>query len=245
MSSKGEEGFISHYIPDYLKFDPDLIGAYGPRWFNMHDRYNQVNSIIELCRENPTTKNAIIQIFDIKDLANQKRGTCTLSLQFIIRNEKLTLITTMRSNDAYLGMLHDIYSFTMLQEVVASELGYDVGEYIHNVGSLHIYKDKIDFVNIYLNEGIQASKAMPDMPLGNSIKNISWLLKIEEAIRIGNISEVDELWEIDNYWKDLVRLLLVYTYYKEKQVDKCIEIHDKFHFQLYKVYVMDIINRLS
>lgn len=243
MSAKGEKAFISHYIPEYSKFDPDLIGAYGPRWFNMHNSHNQVHSIIELCRKNAMTKNAVIQIFDLEDLAKNSKGTCTLNLQFIIRKQKLTLITTMRSNDAYLGLPHDIYSFTMLQEVVASELGYDVGEYIHNIGSLHLYNEKLELAKTYLSEGIQATKSMPAMPRGDAMKNITWLLGIEERIRKGEIDEIDESWQVEDYWKDLARLLLVFNVRKQRQ--DCIAIHDKFHNQFYKPYVMDIINWIS
>jgi len=245
MSGEGEKAFISHYIPNYPDFDKHLIGAYGPRLFNLHDSYDQVSSIIELLRQNETTRNAVIQIFDAKDLAKNSKGTCTLNLQFINRNNKLTLITTMRSNDAYLGLPHDIYSFTMLQELVASELEIEVGDYIHNVGSLHLYDHKIEAANTYLDEGIQATKSMPKMPGGPSMEKIRWLLEIENKIRGGEITEVDDSWEVEDYWKDLVRLLLVIVFARAEQNDECSEIHDSFHDVFYKPYVMDMINRMS
>ena len=67
-------------------------------------------------------------------------------LQFLIRKDKLNLITTMRSNDAYLRMPYDLYTFTMLQEIMADKLGIDVGTYTHVVNSLHIYKKDINIV---------------------------------------------------------------------------------------------------
>lgn len=243
MSGKGEKAFISYYISEYSSFDENLIGAYGPRLFNMYNKYNQVDSVIKLLRKNTATKNAVLQIFDPEDLANNSRGTCTLSLQFIIRNEKLTLITTMRSNDAYLGLPHDIYSFTMLQELIASELGYDVGEYIHNVGSLHLYKDKLKLAKIYINEGIQATKAMPKMPVETAMERVAWLRKVEEGIRNEKIKEINESCDVEDYWKDLANLLLAFSV--RKQPDACVSIYDKFHSQFYKPYIMDIINKIS
>jgi len=244
MSGKDDSKFISHYIPKYSCFDKHLIGAYGSRLFNLNNKYDQVNFIINLCKKNPNTKNAVIQLFNFDELVNNLRGTCTLNLHFLIRNRKLTLITTMRSNDAYLGLPHDIYSFTMLQELVASELGYDVGEYFHNVGSLHLYSDKIASAENYIAEGLQATSSMPAMPKGDSIKRIKWLLEIEKGIREGTIKKIDESWNVENYWKDLVRLLLVNIFIKNRQSDKCMQIYDNLHDQFYKPYVMDVINRL-
>jgi thymidylate synthase len=37
------------------------------------------------------------------------------------------MVTTMRSNDAYLGLPHDVFCFTMLQEIIARSLGREIG----------------------------------------------------------------------------------------------------------------------
>ncbi len=59
--------------------------------------------------------------------AIQKEIPCTTTLQFFVRNERLDMVTTMRSNDAYLGLPHDVFCFTMLQEIIARSLGLDIG----------------------------------------------------------------------------------------------------------------------
>jgi thymidylate synthase len=69
---------------------------------------------------------------------------CTISLQYLIRDDKLYAITTMRSNDAYLGFRNDLYCFTELQKKMAKELNVELGWYQHQVGSLHLYHDKLD-----------------------------------------------------------------------------------------------------
>jgi hypothetical protein len=47
---------------------------------------------------------------------------CTLSLQFFVRDNKLHLHAHMRSNDVFWGLTYDLFSFTMLQEVMMLEL---------------------------------------------------------------------------------------------------------------------------
>ena len=61
-------------------------------------------------------------------------------MQFIVRCEELHLFVCMRSNDAFMGLPHDVFAFTMLQELVARLIGCELGHYHHFVSSLHLYK---------------------------------------------------------------------------------------------------------
>ena len=61
----------------------------------------------------------------------------------------------MRSNDAFKGLPHDVFCFTMLQEIFARTLGVHVGVYKHAVGSLHLYDKDRQKANQYLKEGIK------------------------------------------------------------------------------------------
>src|SRR5207247_7673262 len=93
---------------------------------------------------------------------------CTCTLQFMIRKDRLYLFTNMRSNDAFLGMAHDIFCFTMLQEIVARDLSIDIGTYKHSVGSFHLYETSVNSAKGYLSEGWQPTDtAMPPMPIGD------------------------------------------------------------------------------
>ena len=96
------------------------------------------------------------------------------------------MVTYMRSNDVFLGLSHDIFAFTMLQEMIAKKLNIELGKYRHSVGSLHLYDDQIDTALQYLNEGWQSTSlnsAMPPMPDGDPWKYMPALLKAEFDIR--------------------------------------------------------------
>ena len=88
--------------------------------------------------ENLSDDGAVIHIKDA-DNKPTKDTPCTVSLQFLIRDNKLHLTVYMRSNDIWLGFPYDVFSFTCMQIKMAMELGYDVGEYTHIAGSLHLY----------------------------------------------------------------------------------------------------------
>lgn len=107
----------------------------------------------ELCKEmlkaNPDTRQAVIHIKEARDLRTNptKDVNCTIALQFILRNNKLDLIVTMRSNDLWLGLPYDLFNFTCMQIQMAMELGVEIGTYYHNAGSLHLYTRDVDKIN--------------------------------------------------------------------------------------------------
>ncbi|KAA3610497.1 MAG: thymidylate synthase [Calditrichaeota bacterium] len=210
---------IEYYIPRYKKFSDDgkiVYGAYGPRFFNMHNGINQIENIINILKTKPTTRQAVIQLFDAIDLVEKHKDVpCTSTLQFFIRNQKLHLITNMRSNDAFLGLPHDVFTFTMIQEIIASTLDYELGSYKHFVGSLHLYEKNFKKAEDFVDEGWHLSTPMPKMPQSNIWKEIKILLNAEEKIRTGKEVNIDNL-KIDNYWKDLARLLRIFNLKNKK-----------------------------
>jgi thymidylate synthase len=110
-------------------------GAYGPRI------YGRLKPLVDLLKSDPDSRQAVLTIFDSRqDLgANVKDVPCTLALQFFVRDNKLCMRTTMRSNDVWLGLPYDLVQFTALQGAIAAALGIEMGWYAHSVGSLHLY----------------------------------------------------------------------------------------------------------
>lgn len=215
--------FISYYIPDY-KGDSDdgrtIYGAYGPRMFAMRG-HDQIEAVLQLLRATPNSRRAVVQLFNAEDIAGKKRRKevpCTCSWQFLVRDGRLQMVSCMRSNDAYLGLSHDLFAFTMIQEIIARALNLKLGSYTHLVGSLHLYDKHREIAQRYVNEGWQRTQgvAMPPMPRGDPWQSVHTLLKAESTIRRGGNVTADSL-AIEPYWLDLVRLLQVFRYYKDNK----------------------------
>jgi thymidylate synthase len=118
------------------------------------------------------------------------------------------MLTTMRSNDSYIGLPHDIFCFTMLQEVMARTLSVGLGSYKHFVGSMHLYDRDRAEAQQYLDEGVQATVSMPPMPHGDPWPSIQKLLDAEYRIRRGEEIDADAR-GVNGYWADLIRLLQI------------------------------------
>lgn len=206
--------FIRYYIKAYTKESPDGVvvpAAYGPRLTNYLNQ-NQIDNVINLLRDNRTSRRAVIQILAADDLPSGY-VPCTCTLQFMVRGRRLHAITHMRSNDAYKGLPHDVFAFTMIQEIIARELGVELGTYKHSVGSLHLYDDDIASAEAYVGDGLQPSLAMPPMPPGSQSQAVVEFLRTESKIRRKKRVDFDRL-ELDPYWLDLARLLRVFAFYK-------------------------------
>ena len=213
LSRDNRLDFIRYYVPDYDHETEDgetIYGGYGPRIFRQRG-HDQMQNVIMQLRDSQTTRRSVIQIFNAEDI--ERRHTeipCTCMLQFLVRRKRLHMLTTMRSNDAYIGLPHDIFCFTMLQEVLARTLGVGLGPYGHFVGSLHLYDENREEAQQYLDEGVQATIAMPTMPSGDPWPVIKKVLDAEFRIRRGEDIDADQ-WGVGPYWADLIRLLQVYA----------------------------------
>ncbi len=115
-------------------------GAYGPRISD------QMPHVAFKLRKDPDTRQALVNIWQgDKDHSTDLRDVpCTLSLQWMIRNDRLWAFTTMRSNDVWWGFTYDMFMFTQVQLTLANVLEIEAGPYVHNAKSFHAYERDID-----------------------------------------------------------------------------------------------------
>lgn len=111
-----------------------------------------------------------------------------MSLQFIIRDNRLHLTVTMRSNDMWYGVPYDFAFFMFVQELMLSRLrdaypSLAMGSYVHFVGSLHVYERNWDGIANASRENI--SELSCEMPkIGRSFPyELPLFLSREERIR--------------------------------------------------------------
>lgn len=114
------------------------------------NRVDQIDYVFKKLREDESSRQAIISMwspaeddFDGKgELQKSTDFPCSNYLQFMIRNDKLDCMFVIRSNDAIFGMSGiNVYEFTVLQEILASLLKVDIGNFYYIAGSLHLYEE--------------------------------------------------------------------------------------------------------
>jgi thymidylate synthase len=237
LSGNNRLEFIHYYIQRYDENSEDgttVFGGYGPRLF-AHRNNNQVANVTKLLQSKPNTRRAVIQLFDAEDISQPRvEIPCTTTLQFLLRDTKLHLIVNMRSNDAYVGLPHDVFCFTMLQEIVSRSIGADIGIYRHFAGSMHIYERHTSDAKTYLTEGVQRTIEMPEMPEGNPWPAIGRMLEAERRIRASEQVDASK-WGVDAYWADLIRLLQIFAATGDEE--RINELKSAMNFTRYGSYI--------
>lgn len=223
LSGSAELSMIAFYAPSMAKYSADqhrLQGtAYGPRIFQFGGAcINQWSNVVQTLAGDPDSKRAFIQIFAPEELliASNIDVACTIGLQYFLRDGALHAASFMRANDAYRGSVSDVFSFTFLQELLAVELGLELGTYAHFAGSYHIYDSDLPNVIATLEDkrSVGGSCPFPRMPKGDNWRSVREVLALESALRQGYITmsrgELERL-DLPGYWRDVVCLLALHA----------------------------------
>ena len=113
---------------------------YGWQW----ERNDQIDYVVDLLKNEPDTRQAVITILDMKEHDTFTFDTpCTYAIQFTIVHGRLDMCVTMRSNDLWYGFCNDQFCFSELQRYVAMRIDKEVGEYYHFAHNLHLYNNKL------------------------------------------------------------------------------------------------------
>ena len=78
---------------------------------------------------------------------------CTNTVQYLIRDGKLTAVVNMRSQDSIFGHKNDRHFQLQIQTKLAKDLNVDVGDLIWQTGSLHVYSRHFFLVDHFAKTG--------------------------------------------------------------------------------------------
>lgn len=141
LSGSNKVSDIAQFAKKWAEISDDGVtnnSAYGYRIFEKFG-FDQWEYVKNLLKKDPNTRQAVIHIKDAS-CTPTKDTPCTVYLQFFIRDNKLHLSVHMRSNDIWMGVPYDMFSFCFFQIKMAMELGVEIGSYTHYAGSLHMYQ---------------------------------------------------------------------------------------------------------
>jgi len=186
QTRKMSKKYIGAEILWYLEGNKSIenIKDYAKMWENIADPNGEVNScygwqiwnqdtpcgtnqwvyVINTLANDMYSRQAVININQPIHKYVTKDVPCTISIQYLIRDNKLDCIVTMRSCDIIFGLGNDVPFFTFVQLMLLEKMkkiykDLELGTYYHNAGSLHIYErhyemlDKIlEDKNVYWSE---------------------------------------------------------------------------------------------
>lgn len=143
---------LQQYLMEMLDGILDFEVEKGNWVYTYHQRYaDQYQFIIDELRRNPSSRRAVMMIWDKTKDDYSDEPPCFNHAQFFIRDNKLHMKVLFRSNDACKATFMNAFALIMLQKRIANELGVKVGTYTHRANSFHCYKKDWDMLAGYVN----------------------------------------------------------------------------------------------
>lgn len=157
--------------------------AYGWRWRN-HFEYDQLDCVVEELSRDHKTRRAVLTMWDpITDQQAVAEGSsdvpCNTQCYFTIRNSRLDMGVSCRSNDLLWGAHGaNLVHFSILLEYIAARVGVQVGELLQFSWNYHLYDNvlrhpaKAVIDSLIAREGYQ--KGVPNTPIFEASTMEEW-----------------------------------------------------------------------
>lgn len=217
LAGRDDIEWLSEYLPRAADFSDDgrtWRGAYGPRirrWSgddNYHGHYplghpaavDQLAFVVDLLKSDPDTRRAVMVIYDpaadsvpmsFRDIP------CNNWLHFLIRDGKLHVNVTTRSNDVMWGWSGiNVFEWSVLGQLVAALVGVQPGQITFNISSLHLYD----------RHESKARKIVDQWYGGNVLDGPNddvLRLPVGPTLGVGQITSLDRLDELVARWFEI------------------------------------------
>ena len=209
VSGSDEISPIAHYAPRWRNFSDDGVrirgSCYGHRIFHADGgRESQWSRLVATLRSDCQSRRAVLNVqqpYEETLSIASKDVPCVTSCQFLVRDDRVEAIVNMRSNDVIWGLPYDVFLFTMLQEMLAVEIGANLGSYRHFAGSMHLYERHAGWADRIVADQSADPLPMPPMP---SLEGLDRFLEVEREIRATGASSVG----LAPYWEELAAPLI-------------------------------------
>jgi len=158
-------------------------GSYGPKIIA------QLPYILQTFREDINSRQAVINIWNESPHIGNKDTSCLLSLHFLIRNNAINTIVSMRSSDYWLGLPYDIFDFSIITLYIALLLNntyhyinLELGNLYFNAGSSHLYSEYYNKAKLILQTTKEVIKPSLDITFFEDDEHLKeWLLEMAES----------------------------------------------------------------
>jgi thymidylate synthase len=135
LAGRRDLQMIGYYAPSMRSSSADGVNlggsAYGHTMFNPAegDTVSPFDRVLELLRTEKDSKRGYLPVFSAAELAvsDNPDVACLAGLHLLPRGGQLHMVCSMRANDLDCGLLSDVFSFTMIQEYAAVQLGLELG----------------------------------------------------------------------------------------------------------------------
>ena len=131
--------------------DGNLDTAYGRYWRRFPSPYkdtdgqwqvrevDQIQFIIDTLRKEPYSRRMVVTAWEPGNATTSKLPPCHYSFVFNVQDNKLSCHLSQRSGDIALGIPFNLACYAALTQMIAQEVGLELGWFSHMIVDAHIY----------------------------------------------------------------------------------------------------------
>jgi len=147
---------------------------FGAKYVDMHADYSgqgvdQLADCIHKIKHDPTDRRILLSAWNPADLNEMALPPCHMFCQFYVANGELSCLMYQRSADVGLGVPFNISSYALLTCMMAQVCGLKPGEFIHNMGNTHVYKNHVEPLKTQLD---RTPRPFPILKINPEVKDI-------------------------------------------------------------------------
>ncbi len=146
----------------------DLGPVYGRQWRNFNG-VDQLEKLIYNLKHNPDSRRHIISAWNPAEVDNMALPPCHSFMQFYVVNNKLSCQLYQRSADVFLGVPFNIASYSLFTMMIAQVCGFELGDFVHTFGDVHIYSNHMEQIKLQLS---REPRKLPTMKINPNVKSI-------------------------------------------------------------------------
>ena len=115
-------------------------------------KYDQVNRVLNDLTRDPSTRRAVIDLWNNADLPEMAITPCVYTSVWDVVNGKLNVLVTSRSCDLVVGGVFNLFQYTILNKLFARHLGVEPGVLTFVAADAHIYENQFEQVDHMLKQ---------------------------------------------------------------------------------------------
>ncbi len=158
---------------EWADADGNLGPVYGAQWRHWRcedgTEIDQIANLMNQLRNNPDSRRLIVSAWNVAQVDKMALPPCHSLFQVYVVNNKLSCQLYQRSADLFLGVPFNIASYALLTMMIAKVCGFELGDFVHTFGDVHIYNNHREQVALQLT---REPRELPKMIIHGNQRDI-------------------------------------------------------------------------